>query len=259
VAGPLTVPGNWSIAACDVGQGDAVLLRSSGTVALVDTGPEPAPLTACLARVGVTRIQLLVLTHFDLDHVGGVEAVLGRVDTVIHGLPVSAKDRAIIGALRAGGARTVEGHVGISGRLGTASWRIAWPRAGGHSFRQGNDGSVVLDIQGGGIPHTLLLGDLSAASQRALHGSGELAESYAIVKVAHHGSADQDAALYEDLTPSVALVTVGVDNDYGHPRRETLDILRSIGALIARTDQDGMLAMTMSGESVEVWRDREPP
>ena len=131
VAGPLTVPGDWSIAACDVGQGDAVLLRSEGVVALIDTGPEPAPLTACLSRVGLGRIHLLVLTHFDLDHVGGVDAVVGRVDTVIHGPPASAEDRAIVAALRAAGARTVEGHAGLGGRLGAASWHIEWPRAVG--------------------------------------------------------------------------------------------------------------------------------
>ncbi|MGC5223204.1 ComEC/Rec2 family competence protein [Micromonospora sp. DT81.3] len=256
VAGPLTVPSDWSIAACDVGQGDAVLLRSEGVVALIDTGPVPAPLTACLSRVGLGRIHLLVLTHFDLDHVGGLDAVVGRVDTVVHGPPASAEDRAIVAALRAAGARTVEGHAGLGGRLGAASWQIEWPRAIGHSFREGNDGSVVLGIEGGGIPHTLLLGDLSAAAQRALRGDGGLADSYEVVKIAHHGSADQDATLYEELAPAVALVTVGVDNDYGHPRKETLDILGSIGAVIARTDRHGLITLTMDDRGVEVWRER---
>jgi competence protein ComEC len=67
-----SVPGDWSVAACDVGQGDAVLLRGDDAVALVDTGDDEERLRACLDLLGVTRIDLLVLTHFDRDHVGGV-------------------------------------------------------------------------------------------------------------------------------------------------------------------------------------------
>ncbi|HWI30399.1 MAG TPA: ComEC/Rec2 family competence protein [Microbacterium sp.] len=258
LAGPLTVPGDWSIAACDVGQGDAVLLRSEGRIALVDTGPEPAPLAACLSRVGISRIDLLVLTHFDLDHVGGLDAVLGRVDVVVHGPPASHDDQALVDALVAAGARAVEGHVGLTGRLGAASWRVVWPRAGGHAFPAGNDASVVLDIGGGGIPRALLLGDLSAAAQRAVHASDELAARYTVVKIAHHGSADQDPALYAALAPAVALVTVGADNDYGHPRKEILDVLQELDAVIARTDEEGLIALTRSGTGVDVWRERAP-
>ena len=71
------MPHEWTIAACDIGQGDAVLLRSGGAVALIDTGPDPGPLDACLARLGLAHIDLLVLTHFDLDHVGGVSGGRG--------------------------------------------------------------------------------------------------------------------------------------------------------------------------------------
>ncbi len=87
VAGRLTLPADWSILACDVGQGDAVLVRSARAIALIDTGPDPEQLESCLSRVGVDHIDLLVLTHFDLDHVGGVDAVVGRVGTALHGPP----------------------------------------------------------------------------------------------------------------------------------------------------------------------------
>ncbi|HYJ50179.1 MAG TPA: competence protein ComEC, partial [Microbacterium sp.] len=62
VAGRWTLPSAWSVIACNVGQGDAVLIRSAGAVALIDTGPEPEALGRCLDRVGVARIDLLVLT-----------------------------------------------------------------------------------------------------------------------------------------------------------------------------------------------------
>jgi len=255
VAGRWTVPGEWAVLACDVGQGDAVLLRSAGVVALIDTGPEPANLTACLDRVGLSRVDLLVLTHWDLDHRGGVPAVVGRVGTVLHG-PVDAVGTAVLRALTDAGARSVEASAGMSGALGASTWRVLWPRRDSRAFGVGNDSSVVLDVRGGPIPPLLLLGDLSASPQRALVASGGLAPPYAIVKVAHHGSADQDAALYVAAAPAVALITVGAGNDYGHPRDETLTVLDDIGARVARTDLDGILAVWAGRAGVALWRER---
>ena len=259
VLAPVTVPIAWSIAACDVGQGDAVLVRSVGAVALIDTGPDPAALEGCLGRFSVDRIDLLVLTHFDADHVGGVAAVAGRVDLVVHGAPADAAARDALRELTAGGARAMEGVAGVSGALGEARWRVLWPNAGSIAFPTGNDASVVLDVWGGGVPPALFLGDLSASPQEALAASGRLGPRYAVVKVAHHGSADQSERLYRLLRPAVALVTVGADNDYGHPRAEILDLLSALGATIARTDRDGILVISASPDGVTVWRERAPP
>ncbi|MGX5770742.1 ComEC/Rec2 family competence protein [Microbacterium trichothecenolyticum] len=256
VAGRWTLPADWSVLACDVGQGDAVLLRSEGAVVLVDTGPDPEPLADCLSRAGLDRIDLLVLTHYDLDHIGGLDAVRGRVGTVLHG-PGDADGRAAIASLTAEGARAIEASEGLSGSLGGARWRVLWPKAGSRAFPPGNDASVVLDVRGGGIPPMLLLGDLSASPQRLLTASGALDPPYAIVKTAHHGSADQEAGLYAAAEPSIALVTVGAGNDYGHPRDEALAILDEVGARILRTDHDGAIALWSSGtDAVSVWRDR---
>ena len=76
------------------------------------------------------------------------------------------------------------------------------------------------------------------------------------MKVAHHGSADQDAGLYAIAEPTVALVTVGADNDYGHPRDETLAILDDLGARVLRTDLDGVVAVSTRPEGWELWRER---
>jgi competence protein ComEC len=255
VAGRWTLPAEWAVVACDIGQGDAVLLRSADAVALVDTGPDPAALTACLSRTGIERIDLLVLTHYDLDHAGGVSAVSGRVDTVLHG-PQDERALAVLSVLAAAGAHLVEASAGMTGSLGDARWRALWPLANSHAYPAGNDASIVLDVRGGGIPPTLLLGDLSASPQRAIEAAGSLDPPYAVVKVAHHGSADQDAALYAAADPGVAVVTVGVGNDYGHPRAEILEVLTQAGAMVARTDRDGMVAIWPDGEGLSVWRER---
>lgn len=255
-AGRWTLPAQWSVLACDVGQGDAVLLRSAGVVALVDTGPDATALDSCLIRAGIDRIDLLVLTHFDLDHVGGVAAVIGRVGTVLHRPAPDAQARAVVGALTGGGARATSAETGMLGSLGDARWRVLWPRPESRAFPAGNDASVVLDVRGGGIPSILLLGDLSAAPQAAVEASGALDPPYTTVKIAHHGSADQDAGLYATAAPGVALVSVGADNDYGHPRDETLSLLDGLGAVTARTDRDGPVALWLEEGAVRVWRDR---
>jgi competence protein ComEC len=243
-------PQEWAVVACDVGQGDAVLLRSAGRVALVDTGPDPGPLRACLDRFSVDRIDLLILTHFDLDHRGGTEAVRGRVGTVLHG-PVEAEDASVLDELAMSGARLVAAHEGLTGELGRARWRVLWPRAA--TAYRGNDASVVVGVEGGGVPRIVLLGDLSAAPQAAL--SAALTAPYDVVKVAHHGSADQSGALYERIGARVALVTVG-ENTYGHPREEALEMLSAGRARIMRTDLSGAIAVWGESGRLRIWEER---
>ncbi|MER7795936.1 ComEC/Rec2 family competence protein [Microbacterium sp. NPDC096154] len=255
VAGPLTAPRDWAIAACDVGQGDALVLRSAGSVAVVDTGPDPEALASCLARIGIDRVDLLVLTHFDLDHAGGVAALRDRVGTVLHG-PAGREDEPALNAL--GRARRVPATAGLTGSLGAARWSVLWPRAESRAFPSGNDASVVLDVAGPDLPRTVLLGDLSAASQAALLGTGRVAGPVSVVKVAHHGSADQLPALYQELRPSAAIISVGVDNDYGHPRDEILRTLRGLGATIARTDRSGLVLLSPRPDGLQIWHERAP-
>jgi len=257
--GSLTLPGDWTIALCDVGQGDAILVRSEGAVALIDTGPDPAPLRACLDRFGIHRLDLLVLTHYDQDHIGGLAAAEGRATIVLHGPPGDAGDRRTLADLASTGAQVVDAAAGLSGRLGAATWTVLWPRADDPAFPTGNEASVVLDVRGGGVPASLFLGDMDAVSQRALRASGALHPPYAVVKVAHHGSADQDPELYRSLGAAVALISVGAGNDYGHPRAGTLAFLRADGMTIGRTDQSGVVAVSVDGDGLAVWRERAPP
>jgi competence protein ComEC len=255
---PLTTPSEWSVAACDIGQGDAVLLRSAGMTALVDTGPDPDLLTRCLAQTGVSRIDLLVLTHFDLDHVGGTSAVVGRVGTVLHG-PISEDDeRRMLADLAGAGATLRDASVGMSGSLGEARWKVLWPEADPVVFPSGNDASVVLEISGGGVPRALLLGDLGAAAQRRLLAAGRVRGTYAVVKVAHHGSGDQEPELYAAVRAPVALIGVGADNDYGHPRAETLAFLDAVGSRALRTDMRGLILLGVREDELLVWSARAP-
>ncbi len=257
-------PSDWQFALCDVGQGDATVIRSAGVVALVDTGPDPALLRACLGELGIDRIDLLILTHYDLDHVGGVDAVVGIVDRALIGPPAIAPDGepdsgdvAVDAALVAGGARVEQVSRGQRGVLGELRWEVLWPPARG--VEPGNPASLVLAVEGGGGCRTtclsgILLGDLGEESQIRLAGAARLA-GVDVVKVSHHGSADQSAELYERLRATVGLIGVGADNDYGHPTDELLGVLAAVGTRPYRTDTDGLVLVSPGDDagSLEVW------
>lgn len=254
-------PGDWVIAQCDIGQGDAVLVRSADEVALIDTGAEPELLADCLGTLGVERLDLLVLTHFDLDHAGGVPAVVGRVDRVLVGPTGREQDEAVVAALAAGGAVIDPVAEGRSGRLGAHAWRVLWPPAH-RGVEPGNDASIVLELRGAAgcndCPSMLALGDLGADAQRQLAAAGTLAP-VDIVKVSHHGSPDQHEPLYTALGAPVALIGVGADNTYGHPAPAVLALLESAGSTVVRSDAHGLALLAPAGHgggALRLWTER---
>ncbi len=255
-----SAPHDWSWAQCDVGQGDAVLVRDAGVVALIDTGRTESPIRECLSALGVAHIDVLVLTHFDVDHAGGYGAVVGRVETVLHGPPDGDADIAIIEELRSGGARIVSAERGLTGAIGRLHWRVLWP-SDGNPRELGNPSSVTLIVERTtGCDSTcvtgLALGDLPRAEQTIMRLAGGLVP-IDVVKVSHHGSRDQDPELYRRVRASVALIGVGADNEYGHPTAETLDVLAGAGSTVARSDLNGIVLVwrTSAGE-LRVWRER---
>ena len=245
-------PGDWAVASCDVGQGDATLLRDGTRFGLIDVGDDEERLTRCLTRLGVARLDLLVLTHFDADHVGAYAAVVGRVTEVLVGPTDGAADERIVDALSGGGATVREVRAGASGRLGDATeWSVLWPPARGE-VEPGNDASVVLetrrsvpDSRGDGaavVLSAVFLGDLGADAQNRLRRTRRVPSDVNIVKVAHHGSKDQSGLLYESLRATLGLVSVG-ENDYGHPAASILETLDRVGTSVRRTDRDGIIAV----------------
>lgn len=247
-------PADWVIAQCDIGQGDAVLMRSGAEVALIDTGAEPELLQTCLSTLGIDRIDLLVLTHFDHDHVGAVGVVVGRVDRAIVGPTGRDADDAVVARLLAGGARVDTVSEGERGRLGDCDWAVLWPPAH-RGVEPGNDASLVLAVDGTACVSLVALGDLGEQSQRMLMGAYDLGR-VDVVKVAHHGSPDQYLKLYGRLDAAVALIGVGAENGYGHPAAGLVDELESLGSVVARSDAHGLVLISTGAEGLRLWRER---
>lgn len=242
-------PADWRIAQCDVGQGDAVLVRDGGQTALIDTGRDAELLRRCLDTLGVQRLDLLVLTHFDDDHVGAVEVVEGRVDTVLVGPVGRPADEAVVAALSASGASVQTVSQGWEGALGGYRWRVLAPAAH-RGVVPGNDASLVTEWRGGSscgrCPSLLSLGDIGASGQRLLL---DAVRPVDVIVVAHHGAGDQYAEFYARADPALALIGVGADNGYGHPTLEALEAASAAGAVVARSDAHGTVLVAPGEEA----------
>lgn len=255
-------PTDWSWAQCDVGQGDAVVVRDAGEFAVFDTGRTETPLRECLSVLGIERINLLVLTHFDADHAGGSASLVGRVDTVLHGPTDGAADERILADFARGGAEVRLVTRGVTGQLGRLEWRVLWPSP--NTPRDpGNPSSVIVALAASGqcddtCVSGLNLGDLPALEQALMLSLGGVTP-VDVVKVSHHGSRDQHVELYRRVRAPVSLIGVGADNEYGHPTFETLDLLAGLGSTTLRSDRNGIVLVSRSvaGE-LRVWRERVP-
>ena len=250
-------PQNWAIAQCDVGQGDALVLRAAEHFAVIDTGPSPVAFSECLAALGIERIDLLVLSHFDADHVGGSSAVFGRVAEVLVGPSAEPNDDRLRRQFEAGGALVRQVARGVDGTLGDTPWRVLWPLSQ-NRFEPGNPSSLTMQFS---LPfgEAVFLGDLGEESQRALLRAG-VPQDISVVKVAHHGSADQYDELYRTLSAEVALIGVGSDNNYGHPTEHALAMQQSAGSFVVRSDQQGLSLLALAGAtgstgdpSLQIW------
>ncbi|MEP6478826.1 MAG: ComEC/Rec2 family competence protein [Rhodoglobus sp.] len=255
-------PADWQIAACDVGQGDAVFVRSAGQVALIDTGREPALMTKCLDELGISHIDLLVLTHFDMDHIGGTSAVYGMVDRAFIGPIAEPADEGFIANLVANDMPVEQVSRGPTGLLGELRWEVIWPPAHLGSIEPGNPASVTLEFLpagqcASGCLSSLFLGDLPESSQSRIAATVPL-PVLDVVKVSHHGSADQSPRLYEAIRATVGVIGVGADNTYGHPTQKLLEILESTGTWAARTDRYGLILLSPGATpgTVSVWTEK---
>ena len=247
-------PEGWVMVACDVGQGDGLVLRTREHEAVVvDAGPDPEPIDRCLSRLGIQRVAVLLLTHFHDDHVGGLAGVLARREVGVvetTGLAEPAYGAELVARVAAeAGVPVREAAYGETRQLGQLRWQVVAPSMGAVAA-DANDASVVLLAESRGT-RLLLLGDQEEpAQQRLLRELGET--DVDVVKVAHHGSADQDPALLDAVDPELAVISVGADNDYGHPAPSLLHSLDAVGAEVARTDQAGDVAVVATEAGVRL-------
>jgi competence protein ComEC len=242
-------PAGWVLAMCDVGQGDGLVLRAGARSAVVvDAGPDPVVIDACLDRLEVTAVPLVVLTHFHADHVDGVAGVLeGRHVGDVEGTSLLDPVGGVREVAAALGREPAPPSYGVTRTVGDVTLQEVWPRPGASLDGSGesapNNASVVLVAQVRGL-RVLLTGDVEPSAQSALR--RDLAGLQVdVLKVPHHGSRHQDLDWLTALGARVALVSVGEDNDYGHPAPDVVAALTAAGAQVWRTDLSGDVAVVV--------------
>ena len=257
----------WILAACDVGQGDGLAVRTGpGSAVVVDAGGEPAAMDNCLDRLGVQNVDLLILTHAHLDHYGGTAGVLsGRtVREVGYSTAGSSLPRELEDALSGSSAPRTHLTEGMAGTAGAVHWEVLWPpgtdggmpAAAAGEDDENNASAVLLLSVGtaGGPPLKILLtGDAETdAAAAVLASHPTLRSGVDVLKVPHHGARNGGDAWLRAARPSLALVSVGADNDYGHPAPQIIEGLERAGTAVARTDVLGTILVARHRDVLQI-------
>jgi len=250
----------------DVGQGDAILVRArDGATMLVDTGPpQGVGLMEHLRARSVRRLDVLVLTHADADHIGGADRLLENmpVDLALTGGSLADTDtwrevaREVAwrdvetATLRRGASFDLSEDVRVDVLHPTAEFVEAGDDR--------NDGSVVLRVAMGDVSF-LLTGDAEAEAEAAmLLGAEEALLDCDVLKAGHHGSGGSTTAVFLAATsPVEAVMSCGRGNRYGHPAATTLQRCEAGGARVRRTDEHGTVRYDTDGRRLRVSVERE--
>ncbi|UCF47518.1 MAG: DNA internalization-related competence protein ComEC/Rec2 [Myxococcales bacterium] len=252
----------------DVGQGDATLIDfPNGQLGLVDTGqggrhPAVRELHSLLAARRRSRIDLLIITHGHPDHYGGLQPLIDEVEITelwLNGqLLTEERDGAmarLVSSVLARGTRVrfAPELCDDSHHFGGARLEVLWPCPRYDPALGLNDNSITLRLVFGGRSF-LLTGDLERESERRLVESGRL-QPVDVLKVAHHGSRTSTTPFFlAAVHPSLAVVSSGAGNRYGHPSPSVIARLRKAGARVLRTDVRGGVIIRTDGEQLEIRR-----
>jgi competence protein ComEC len=206
--------------------------------------------------MGVRSLSAIVMTHPQRDHVGGAADVIRRVrvaDVLEPGLVVTGPEsEEALAAARARGVHVQVVRAGTSFRAGGLVLNLLWPKDAGGPSEDPNQNAVVL-IASYGETDVYLSADAESDVTARLP-----LRAVEVMKVAHHGSEDPGLAdELRTLRPRIAVISCGRNNDYGHPRPETLAALAgSPGLAVYRTDEDGRVVVESDGRSLAVHSDR---
>lgn len=249
--------GRLWLSVLDVGQGDALVLRSpSGRILLVDAGPAArgfdlgeAVVAPYLWSLGVRRADGLVMTHVDGDHVGGAPFLSRafKVAQVWEGIAPQRDPRyERLGRSLDGGVRRVSLRPGALVAWDGVTIEVLGPKPPRRPEALArNDHSLVLRVRYRGVA-LLLMGDAERQTELALP-----SRRADVLKVAHHGSRTSTSSeLLARVRPRLALVSVGPASPFGHPHEEVLSRLRDAGAPVFRTDRDGTLTVATDGSKI---------
>lgn len=245
-AGTLTV--TW----LDVGQGDAAVIQCGGQSMLIDGGkPEKSSyIYAWLQQHGLSYLDVIVATHVDADHIGGLSGALNYASVGTAYCPVTTGTtetfQSFVKYLAQRGKQITVPIAGETFALGGAQVQILGPL---HSAEDSNDNSIVLKVSFGATSF-LFTGDAERAEEQDLLNAGVNLQS-TVLKVGHHGSDTSTSYPFlRAVAPQYAVISVGAGNSYGHPTEAVLSRLRDAGVTTFRTDMQGEITAVSDGQTI---------
>lgn len=245
-AGTLTV--TW----LDVGQGDAAVIQCGGQSMLIDGGkPEKSSyIYAWLQQHGLSYLDVIVATHVDADHIGGLSGALNYASVGTAYCPVTTGTtetfQSFVKYLAQRGKQITVPTAGETFALGGAQVQILGPL---HRAEDSNDNSIVLKVSFGATSF-LFTGDAERAEEQDLLNAGVNLQS-TVLKVGHHGSDTSTSYPFlRAVAPQYAVISVGAGNSYGHPTEAVLSRLRDAGVKTFRTDMQGEITAVSDGQTI---------
>lgn len=259
------VEGSLNVHFIDVGQADCTLLMTAGANMLIDTGDLDDDYTNkiinYLKNQGVSKLDYLVLTHPDSDHIGGAPEIINEFEVVKCIMPDHAKTTNIyentLAALEENNVEVVEGKAGESFNFGDALCNIIAPIDIDGS-ESANDSSVVIKLTHG--ENTFLFtGDAEEESEAKMlerYIKSDLKADF--LKAGHHGSSTSSTAAFLDaVAPTYAFISCGADNKYGHPHDETIEKFDERGIQYYRADINGTLLVVSDGKVLTITPEKQ--
>jgi competence protein ComEC len=239
--------------ACDVGQGDAILVQKGKTQILIDGGPDNKVLLCLSDHMPFwdRKIELVILTHAQKDHFGGLIEVFQRykVDYYLaSSLDSGTYDYQVLKKVVGGGdTKVITAVQGQVIRLGRIYLDILWP-ASQLAATNLNDYSVVTILRLGEF-EALLTSDISPGGIEKILAAGKI-HQVEYIKIPHHGSKNGlTEGLLDAASPQIAVISVGANNSYGHPHEEILQMLKQKKVRILRTDEAGDIEIITDGKA----------
>jgi len=250
----------------DVGQGDSILIQTKGKkVILIDGGGLPSYsnsdfdtgediILPLLYSKGINQIDVAVFTHFDDDHAKGLLSILKsvKVKNIVYGLPEDCETfKEMLKIAKQKQIKTIQVSRGDSFIVDKAVFEVLHPvKDVPHS--SGNNNSVVLKLTYNGVSF-LFTGDLEYEGEQSLI-SSERDISSLVLKIGHHGSSTSTSREFlSKVSPMYGVITVGVDNNFGHPSPQVLSLLEESGISVLRTDINGAISFKIFKDNVRIY------
>lgn len=239
----------------DVGQGDAAYIKVNGNDILIDAGPRSnsKELLEQLKAKNIYDFELVIATHPHEDHIGGMVDVFKEYEVKAFYSPkithTTKTYENLVKAVKDEGLKTKELKGGMVIDLGEgAKFEVFTPQKS--EYEELNDYSPIMKLSFGDTSY-LFTGDAEKLAEEEALAKYKTSLDSDVIKFGHHGSSSSSSnAFIEAVSPKYGIISCAKDNKYGHPHRETLDIIKKYNIKTFRTDTDGEIILTSDGKSI---------